>query len=120
MLREKRFYRFLIPSLIGAFLFVTPINQDGNLTIPIAVAANGLLDLMAVIEAGPAEKQASRQQNRRQQRHRPLPPGFDHIPHPLKNTKDRTESAQVHYNIRVKKKKEIAKDMRAKICPHIL
>ena len=46
LLKEKRFYKFLIPSLIGAFLFVTPINQDGNLTIPIAVAANKLLDLM--------------------------------------------------------------------------
>ncbi len=46
LLKEKRFYKFLIPSLIGAFLFVTPINQDGNLTIPIAVAANALLDLM--------------------------------------------------------------------------
>ena len=46
LLKDKRFLRFLIPSLIGAFLFVTPINQDGNLTIPIAVAANLLLDLM--------------------------------------------------------------------------
>lgn len=46
MLKEKRFYKFLIPSLIGAFLFVTPINQNGNLTIPIAVVANKLLDLM--------------------------------------------------------------------------
>ena len=46
LLWEKRFYRFLIPSLIGAFLFVTPISMDGNLTIPIAVAANKLLDLM--------------------------------------------------------------------------
>ena len=46
ILNDKRFFRFLIPSLIGAFLFVTPINQGGNLTIPIAVAANKLLDLM--------------------------------------------------------------------------
>lgn len=46
LLKEKRFYRFLIPSLIGVFLFVTPVSQDGNLTIPIAVAANKLLDLM--------------------------------------------------------------------------
>lgn len=46
MLKEKRFYQFLIPSLIGAFLFVTPIWQDGNLTIPVAVAANQLLSLM--------------------------------------------------------------------------
>jgi len=46
LLKNKRFYKFLIPSLIGMFLFVTPINQDGNLTIPIAVAANALLDAM--------------------------------------------------------------------------
>ena len=46
LLHDKRFYRFLLPSLVGMFLFVTPIMQNGNLTIPIAVAANGLLDLM--------------------------------------------------------------------------
>ena len=46
LLQDKRFYRFFIPSLVGAFLFVTPINQDGNITIPIAVVANKLLDLM--------------------------------------------------------------------------
>ena len=47
LLHDKRFFRFLIPSLIGAFLFVTPINQDGNLTIPIAVVANALLDIIS-------------------------------------------------------------------------
>lgn len=46
VLKEKRFYRFLLPSLVGAFLFVTPINQGGNLTIPIAVVANKLLDIL--------------------------------------------------------------------------
>jgi len=46
LLQDKRFYQFLFPSLIGLFLFITPINQNGNLTIPIAVAANWLLDLM--------------------------------------------------------------------------
>ena len=46
ILKDKRFYKFLIPSAIGAFLFVTPINQGGNLTIPIAVVANKLLDFM--------------------------------------------------------------------------
>jgi len=45
-MKDKRFYKFLIPSLIGAFLFVTPISQNGSLTIPIAVVANLLLDLM--------------------------------------------------------------------------
>lgn len=43
---DKRFLKFLFPSLIGAFLFVTPIKQNGNMTIPIAVAANKLLNLM--------------------------------------------------------------------------
>lgn len=45
-MKDIRFYKFFIPSLIGAILFVVPINQNGNLTIPIAVAANKLLDLM--------------------------------------------------------------------------
>ena len=45
-LNSKTFFRFLIPSLIGVILFVTPINQNGNLTIPIAVLANALLDFM--------------------------------------------------------------------------
>ena len=46
ILHDKRFPNFLVPSLIGAFLFITPINQGGNLTIPVAVAANKLLDLI--------------------------------------------------------------------------
>ena len=45
-LKNKNFLKFLVPSLIGVILFVTPINQNGNLTIPIAVLANALLDLM--------------------------------------------------------------------------
>ena len=46
LLKDRTFYKFLIPSLIGMFLFVTPIRSGGNLTIPIAVIANGLLSLM--------------------------------------------------------------------------
>ena len=46
LLKDKNFYKFLIPSLIGLFLFVTPIQSDGNLTIPIAVIANALLNFM--------------------------------------------------------------------------
>lgn len=46
LLKDIRFYKFLIPSLTGAFLFVIPINRNGNLTIPIAVVANNLLELM--------------------------------------------------------------------------
>lgn len=45
-MKDERFYKFLIPSLLGAILFVLPVNQNGNLTIPIAVAANKLLELM--------------------------------------------------------------------------
>lgn len=45
-LKEKRFYRFLIPSLVGMFLFIMPLSVDGNLTIPVAVLAHGLLNLM--------------------------------------------------------------------------
>ena len=46
LIKDIRFYKFLIPSFIGAMLFVVPINQNGNLTIPIAVAANKLLEIM--------------------------------------------------------------------------
>ena len=45
-IKDKNFLRFFIPSLIGVILFVTPVQQDGNLTIPIAVLANLLLDMM--------------------------------------------------------------------------
>lgn len=46
LLKNKLFYRFLIPSLIGIFLFVTPISQDGNLTIPIAVLSGLMLKFL--------------------------------------------------------------------------
>ena len=46
LFKNPTFYKFLIPSLIGAILFVVPVSQNGNLTIPIAVVANKLLDLM--------------------------------------------------------------------------
>jgi nucleoside recognition membrane protein YjiH len=46
-IKDNRFYKFFIPSLIGAILFVVPIKQNDNLTIPIAVAANKLLELMS-------------------------------------------------------------------------
>ena len=44
--KDKRLYKFLIPSLIGVLLFVTPVKQNGDLTIPIAVIAGWLKDLM--------------------------------------------------------------------------
>ncbi|GAA4873661.1 YjiH family protein [Ferrimonas pelagia] len=34
---------FLIPSLIGIFLFMTPVSYGGNVTIPIAILAKGTL-----------------------------------------------------------------------------
>ena len=46
LVKDIRFYKFLIPSLIGAFLFVLPVSENGNLTIPIAIAAHKLRALM--------------------------------------------------------------------------
>ena len=34
------FFKFIIPSIIGIFLFMTPIKIDGNFTIPIAFLSN--------------------------------------------------------------------------------
>ncbi|MBY6185205.1 YjiH family protein [Marinobacter hydrocarbonoclasticus] len=34
---------FLLPSLIGVFLFMTPVSVNGSFTIPVAVLAKGLL-----------------------------------------------------------------------------
>jgi len=41
--KDFRIPRFLIPSLMGLFLFVTPVYQNGNMTIPVALMAHGLL-----------------------------------------------------------------------------
>ncbi|MBE6113459.1 MAG: YjiH family protein [Erysipelotrichaceae bacterium] len=46
ILQDKRLYTFLIPSLIGMLLFITPITYNNTLTISIAVLANLLKDLM--------------------------------------------------------------------------
>lgn len=35
-------WMFLIPSLIGLFLFMAPISYDGSLTIPVAVLAKSV------------------------------------------------------------------------------
>ena len=34
------FLKFIIPSIIGIFLFMTPIKIDGNFTIPVAFLSN--------------------------------------------------------------------------------
>ena len=39
-LRSKSFWRFLIPSLIGIFLFVTPLQYKGEPNIPIGILAD--------------------------------------------------------------------------------
>ncbi len=46
LLKDKRLYKFIIPSIIGIILFVTPIHDGENITIPIAVLANALLSFM--------------------------------------------------------------------------
>lgn len=39
--------KFIIPSLIGIFLFISPIQTDDGMTIPIALLANWLQDVLA-------------------------------------------------------------------------
>ncbi len=36
------FWMFLIPSLVGVFLFMAPISYDGSLTIPVAILAKSI------------------------------------------------------------------------------
>ena len=50
------FIKFIVPSLIGILLFMTPVKIDGNFTIPIAFLSNllveslgNILPLLAVI-----------------------------------------------------------------------
>ncbi len=43
----RDYFKFLIPSLIGIFLFITPIKISGSITLPIAFLANWLADLLA-------------------------------------------------------------------------
>src|SRR5690625_2811495 len=43
----KDHIKFIIPSIIGIFLFMTPIKVDGDFTIPIAVLAGFVEDGLA-------------------------------------------------------------------------
>lgn len=43
----KSFFKFLIPSLIGIFLFIIPIPKDDSITIPIAILSSTLQDLLS-------------------------------------------------------------------------
>lgn len=42
----NNFFKFLIPSLIGIFLFMIPISNDDSITIPVAILSNWLLNLV--------------------------------------------------------------------------
>ena len=44
-MKNKKLLKFIIPSFLGALLFVCPIYYKGNMTIPIAVISNILLSL---------------------------------------------------------------------------
>ncbi|NLS12102.1 YjiH family protein [Vibrio sp. SM6] len=56
------FWRFLIPSLVGLFLFMAPVSFDGAITIPVAILAkslqaalgNVLVELVTIIVAAMA------------------------------------------------------------------
>lgn len=39
--------KFILPSLLGVFLFMLPISYDGSITIPIAILSNSLQELLA-------------------------------------------------------------------------
>ncbi len=39
-------FKFIIPSLIGIFLFMIPLPKDGSITIPIAILSTGLQELL--------------------------------------------------------------------------
>ena len=39
--------RFILPSLLGIFLFMVPIRFNGNITIPIAILSNTLQELLS-------------------------------------------------------------------------
>lgn len=41
------YLKFIVPSLIGIFLFIIPINYNGNVTLPVAFLANWLSDVLA-------------------------------------------------------------------------
>ncbi|NOI68000.1 YjiH family protein [Vibrio sp. 99-8-1] len=43
---KSTFWVFLIPSLLGLFLFMAPVSYNGDLTIPVAVLAKSLISVM--------------------------------------------------------------------------
>ncbi|WP_425489226.1 YjiH family protein [Alkalicella caledoniensis] len=45
-IQPKNFLKFIIPSILGIMLFMTPILSQGEWTIPIAMMTNSLMDLL--------------------------------------------------------------------------
>ncbi len=55
-LNKSSYFKFLIPSIIGIILFMTPLNLGGEITIPVAffakVIMNNLSDILPAITVG--------------------------------------------------------------------
>ncbi len=47
MSKRTAVVRFLLPSLAGAFFFLTPIRYDGSLTIPMGIVNDILKDALS-------------------------------------------------------------------------
>ena len=45
----QKILKFIIPSLLGIFLFMIPITQDGNITIPVAILSSTLMNFLMPI-----------------------------------------------------------------------
>ncbi|MFA8439075.1 YjiH family protein [Pueribacillus sp. YX66] len=41
------YFKFILPSIVGIFLFIVPIKYNGSVTLPIAFLANWLSDVLA-------------------------------------------------------------------------
>lgn len=48
MSRFITFLKFFIPSIIGIFMFLVPLNIDGETTVPVAFFANFIIDTLTV------------------------------------------------------------------------
>ena len=47
---RRRLWRFLLPSLAGILIFLTPVNVDGNSTIVLGVLTNVIRDLFSSVQ----------------------------------------------------------------------
>ena len=48
MTRFTTFFKFVLPSLFGIFMFLVPLNIDGETTVPVAYLASFIIDLISV------------------------------------------------------------------------